>query len=182
DTGETKNGKAVTVKKDVHRVQILDPATGTGTFLARAVQTIADRVKSRAPGKWSSYVEEDLLPRLHGFELLMASYAMCHMKLDMQLTESGYVPSKNPPRLSVWLTNALEPAEREVKDLFFQQLADEARGASEVKRQSPIMCVIGNPPYSGESANKGDHIMELMEAYKKEPGSKERLKERNPKW
>ena len=182
DTGETKNGKPVTIKKDVHRVQILDPATGTGTFLAKTVQTIADRVKKRAPGKWSSYVEEELLPRLHGFELLMASYAMCHMKLDMQLTESGYVPSKNPPRLSVWLTNALEPAEREVKDLFFQQLADEARGASEVKRQSPIMCVIGNPPYSGESANKGDHIMNLMEAYKKEPGGKERLKERNPKW
>ena len=182
DTGETKNGKPVTIRKDVHRVQILDPATGTGTFLAKTVQTIADRVKSRAPGMWSSYVENDLLPRLHGFELLMASYAMCHMKLDMQLTESGYVPSKNPPRLSVWLTNALEPAEREVKDLFFQQLADEARGASEVKRQTPIMCVIGNPPYSGESANKGDHIMKLMEAYKMEPGGKERLKERNPKW
>ncbi|MDN3644846.1 N-6 DNA methylase [Pontixanthobacter aestiaquae] len=195
DTGQTdKKGKAVTIKKDVHRVQILDPATGTGTFLAKTVQTIADRVKARAPGKWSSYVEEELLPRLHGFELLMASYAMCHMKLDMQLTESGYVPGSGtkpadwpadkqwPPRLSVWLTNALEPAEREVKDLFFQQLADEARGASEVKRQTPIMCVIGNPPYSGESANKGDHIMGLMEAYKMEPGGKEKLKERNPKW
>ncbi len=182
DTGETKNGKPVTIRKDVHRVQILDPATGTGTFLAKTVQTIADRVKAKAPGIWNSYVEEHLLPRLHGFELLMASYAMCHMKLDMQLTESGYVPSKNPPRLSVWLTNALEPAEREVKDLFFQQLADEARGASEVKRQTPIMCVIGNPPYSGESANKGDHIMNLMEAYKKEPGGKQKLKERNPKW
>ncbi|TMM48919.1 type ISP restriction/modification enzyme [Qipengyuania marisflavi] len=169
DTGETKDGKAVTIKKDVHRVQILDPATGTGTFLAKTVQTIADRVKARAPGKWSSYVEEDLLPRLHGFELLMASYAMCHMKLDMQLTESGYVPSKNPPRLSVWLTNALEPAEREVKDLFFQQLADEARGASEVKRQTPIMCVIGNPPYSGHSSNFGDWIEGLMSEYKVSP-------------
>lgn len=184
DTGlnHPKTGKPLTEKREVHRVQILDPATGTGTFLAKTVQMIADRVKARAPGKWSSYVEEDLLPRLHGFELLMASYAMCHMKLDMQLTESGYTPSKNAPRLSVWLTNALEPAEREVKDLFFQQLADEARGASEVKRQTPVMCVIGNPPYSGESANKGDYIMGLMEAYKMEPGGKERLKERNPKW
>ncbi|PZT86309.1 MAG: hypothetical protein DI637_10980 [Citromicrobium sp.] len=166
DTGETKNGKPVTIKKDVHRVQILDPATGTGTFLAKTVQTIADRVKSRAPGMWSAYVENDLLPRMHGFELLMASYAMCHMKLDMQLTESGYVPSTNPPRLSVWLTNALEPAEREVKDLFFQQLADEARGASEVKRQTPIMCVIGNPPYSASSQNNGDWITNLIENYK----------------
>ncbi len=169
DTGETKNGKPVTIRKDVHRVQVLDPATGTGTFLAKTVQTIADRVKARAPGKWSSYVEQDLLPRLHGFELLMASYAMCHMKLDMQLTESGYVPSAAPPRLSVWLTNALEPAEREVKDLFFQQLADEARGASEVKRQTPIMCVIGNPPYSGHSSNFGDWIEGLMADYKVSP-------------
>lgn len=181
-TNHPKTGKPVTVKREVHKVQILDPATGTGTFLAKAVQLIADRVKMRAPGKWSGYVEQDLLPRLHGFELLMASYAMCHMKLDMQLTESGYKPSAHPPRLSVWLTNALEPAEREVRDLFFQPLAEEARGASEVKRQTPIMCVIGNPPYSGESANKGSHIMALMEAYKKEPGGEQKLKERNSKW
>ncbi|MGN6849650.1 MAG: N-6 DNA methylase [Sphingomicrobium sp.] len=134
DTGQNdpKTGKARTIKKELHKVQILDPATGTGTFLAKAVQLIADRVKPRAPGKWSGYVEEDLLPRLHGFELLMASYAMCHMKLDMMLDQTGYKPSANPPRLSVWLTNALEPADREVRDLFFQPLAEEARGASEV--------------------------------------------------
>ena len=168
-TNDPKTGKAVTIKKEVHKVQILDPATGTGTFLAKAVQLIADRVKVRAPGKWSGYVEQDLLPRLHGFELLMASYAMCHMKLDMQLTESGYKPSATPPRLSVWLTNSLEPAEREIKDLFFQPLAEEARGASEVKRQAPIMCIIGNPPYSGHSSNFGDWIEGLMGDYKISP-------------
>ena len=171
DTGQDdpKTGKPRTIKKDVHKVQILDPATGTGTFLAKAVQLIADRVKVRAPGKWSAYVEEDLLPRLHGFELLMASYAMCHMKLDMMLTETGYKPSPKPPRLSVWLTNSLEPAEREVRDLFFQPLAEEARGASEVKRQTPIMCVVGNPPYSGHSSNFGDWIEGLMADYKVSP-------------
>jgi hypothetical protein len=171
DTGQDdpKTGKPRTIRKEVHKVQILDPATGTGTFLAKAVQLISDRVKARAPGKWSSYVEEDLLPRLHGFELLMASYAMCHMKLDMMLEQTGYKPSAKPPRLSVWLTNALEPAEREVKDLFFQPLAEEARGASEVKRQTPIMCVIGNPPYSGHSSNFGDWIEGLMANYKVSP-------------
>ena len=168
-TNDPKTGKAVTIKKEVHKVQILDPATGTGTFLAKAVQLISDRVKARAPGKWSGYVEQDLLPRLHGFELLMASYAMCHMKLDMQLEQTGYKPSANPPRLSVWLTNALEPAEREVRDLFFAPLAEEARGASEVKRQTPIMCVIGNPPYSGHSSNFGDWIEGLMGDYKVSP-------------
>ncbi|HYI46875.1 MAG TPA: type ISP restriction/modification enzyme [Allosphingosinicella sp.] len=184
DTGRDhpKTGKPITERREVHKVQILDPATGTGTFLAKVVQLISTRVKAKAPGKWSSYVEQDLLPRLHGFELLMASYAMCHMKLDMMLDQTGYKPSAKPPRLSVWLTNSLEPADREVRDLFFQPLAEEARGASKVKRQTPVMCVIGNPPYSGESANKGAHIMDLMEAYKKEPGGKQRLKERNPKW
>lgn len=184
DTGQNdpKTGKPRTVKKEVHKVQILDPATGTGTFLAKAVQLISDRVKQRAPGKWSGYVEQELLPRLHGFELLMASYAMCHMKLDMMLAETGYVPSEKPPRLSVWLTNALEPAEREVRDLFFAPLAEEARGASEVKRQTPIMCVIGNPPYSGESANKGAHITNLIQAYKQEPGGKSKLQESQTRW
>lgn len=181
-TNNPKTGKPVTTRRAVHKVQILDPATGTGTFLAKAVQLIYDRVKARAPGKWSGYVEQDLLPRLHGFELLMASYAMCHMKLDLQLAQTDYKPSSNPPRLSVWLTNALEPAEREVRDLFFAPLAEEARGASEVKRQTPIMCVIGNPPYSGESANKGTWIDALMDAYKREPGSKDKLKEKNSKW
>src|SRR5690606_32557218 len=168
DTGRNhpKTGRPLTEKREVHKVQILDPATGTGTFLAKAVQLISDRVKARAPGKWSAYVEQDLLPRLPGFELLMASYAMCHLKLDMQLTESGYKPSANPPRLSVWLTNALEQAEREVRDLFFQPLAEEARGASEVKRQTPIMCVIGNPPYSSSSQNTGAWITDLIEDYK----------------
>jgi hypothetical protein len=183
DTGTNDaKGRPRLIRKDIHRVQILDPATGTGTFLAKAVQTIADRVKARAPGKWSGYVENELIPRIHGFELLMASYAMCHMKLDMQLRETGYKPSAGAPRLSVWLTNALEPGEREVRDLFFTALADEARGASEVKRNTPIMCIIGNPPYSGESSNTGPWITGLMDAYKKEPGGKQKLKERNPKW
>ncbi len=183
DTGETKAGKAVTIKKEVHRVQILDPATGTGTFLAEVIKQIAPKVKDVAEGMWSPYIERDLIPRLHGFELLMASYAMCHMKLDMILTEMGYKPTGTPPRLGVYLTNSLEEGEREVRDLFMAQwLTREAREANTIKRQTPIMCVIGNPPYSGESSNKGDWIMGLMEAYKKEPGGKEKLRERNPKW
>jgi type I restriction-modification system DNA methylase subunit len=183
DTGTTKNNKPVTIKKEVHRVQILDPAAGTGTFLAEVIKQIAPRVKDVAEGQWSNYVEKELIPRLHGFELLMASYAMCHMKLDMMLTEMGYRPTANPPRMGVYLTNSLEEGDREIQDLFWAKpLSEEAKQANTIKRDMPIMCVIGNPPYSGESANKGDWIMGLMEAYKKEPGGKEKLKERNPKW
>lgn len=185
DTGQhDKKGNPVIQKKPVHRVQILDPATGTGTFLAEVVKQVAARVKGIAPGQWSSYVENDLIPRIHGFELLMASYAMCHMKLDMVLTGLGYKPSPNPPRLGVYLTNSLEEGDRVEQTLFglSRAIAEEAKAASNIKRQTPIMCVIGNPPYSGESVNKGPWIMGLMEAYKKEPGGKQKLQERNPKW
>jgi len=168
DTGQTdKKGKAVTIKKEVHRVQILDPATGTGTFLAEVIKQIAPKIQGVAPGMWSSYIEADLIPRLHGFELLMASYAMCHMKIDMILTEMGYKPTGNPPRLSVFLTNSLEEGEPANQTLpFTQWLSREAKGANTIKRDMPIMCVIGNPPYSGISHNMGGWITNLIEDYK----------------
>ncbi len=169
DTGQNdpKTSKPVMIKKDVHRVQILDPATGTGTFLAEAIKQIAAQVKDVAPAMWSSYVERDLIPRLHGFELLMASYAMCHMKLDMMLTDMGYRPSASPPRLGVYLTNSLEEGERVEQTLpFARWLSEEAKGANTIKRDTPIMCVIGNPPYSGISQNMGSWIVEKIEDYK----------------
>ncbi|MDP2738083.1 MAG: N-6 DNA methylase [Pseudorhodobacter sp.] len=159
DTGETRNAKAVTIRKEVHRVQILDPATGTGTFLAEVIKQIAPKIKDLAEGMWSSYIERDLIPRLHGFELLMASYAMCHMKLDMILTELGYKPTGTPPRLGVYLTNSLEGEGVAVAPLGFANwLATEAKEANTIKRQMPIMCVIGNPPYSVSSQNRGEGL------------------------
>jgi predicted helicase len=167
DGSLSKRGKSSTTTQEVHRVQILDPATGTGTFLAEVIKLIAGRVKGVAPGMWSKYIEEELIPRLHGFELLMASYAMCHMKIDMILSELGYRPSDAPPRLSVWLTNSLEEGEPADQSLpFARWLSNETKGANEVKRDKPIMCVIGNPPYSGVSQNMGDWITGLIEDYK----------------
>ena len=171
DTGQTKivRGKAKPIieNREMHRVQILDPATGTGTFLAEVIKQIAPKVKDIAPSKWSRYVEQDLIPRLHGFELLMASYAMCHMKLDMMLRDMDYVPTEKPPRLSVYLTNSLEEAEQEEQTLFMARwLSDEANAANSVKRDKPIMCIIGNPPYSGISQNMGDWAQNLIEPYK----------------
>lgn len=184
DTGHLdKKGRPISLPKSVHRVQILDPATGTGTFLAQAIKHIAPKIKGVAPGMWSNYIEKDLIPRLHGFELLMASYAMCHMKLDMILAELGYKPTGTPPRLSVYLTNSLEEGEPANLTLpFAQWLSNESKQANVIKRDMPIMCVLGNPPYLGESKNKGKWIMDLMEVYKKEPGGKQKLQERNSKW
>lgn len=169
-----------TVKQTVHKVQILDPATGTGTFLAEVIRQIHDRFKGQQ-GIWSQYVENHLIPRINGFELLMASYAMAHLKLDMLLTETGYKPKKDQ-RLRVYLTNSLEEHHKDTGTLFANWLSSEANEANRIKRDTPVMVVLGNPPYSGESANKGEWIMSLMEDYKKEPGGKVKLKERNPKW
>lgn len=178
-----KHGKNAVIEKEVHRVQVLDPATGTGTFLAEVIKQIAPKIKGVAPGMWSGYVENELIPRIHGFEILMASYAMCHMKLDMVLTELGYKPSRNPPRQSVYLTNSLEEGDPPNYSLpFARWLANEVKLANTIKRDMPIMCVIGNPPYLGEGGVSEGWIGTLMDDYKKEPGGKERLRERNPKW
>lgn len=171
-------------KQKLHRVQVLDPATGTGTFLAEVVRHIHAAVtRNGQQGLWSDFVGKHLLPRIHGFEIMMASYAMAHLKLDLILNATYYTHCANETRLNVYLTNALAEADTEMElDYFTQWLSNEANGASAIKRDTPVMVVLGNPPYSGESKNKGDWIMRLMEDYKKEPGGKEKLKERNPKW
>lgn len=174
------NGKKV--DKTYHKVQVLDPATGTGTFLAETIKHIYyENFHNINDGAWNSYVEKDLIPRINGFELLMASYSMAHLKLDMLLSETGY-ETNSDQRFNVFLTNSLEEHHQDTGTLFASWLSDESNMANQIKKDTPVMCVIGNPPYSGESSNKSDWIMGLMEDYKKEPGGKEKLKERNPKW
>ena len=169
--------------KGQHKVQILDPATGTGTFLAEVIHAIHDKMKGQQ-GMWQSYVEKHLLPRLNGFELLMASYAMAHLKLDMVLAETGY-EANSTQRLRVYLTNSLEEYHPDTGTLFANTLSNEANEANHIKRDAPVMVVVGNPPYSGESNNKGDAfkwITSLMDDYKREPDTDKPLNERNPKW
>lgn len=158
-------------KRKFHRVQILDPATGTGTFLAEVVNQIYDRYRDQQ-GIWQQYVEQHLLPRLNGFEILMASYAVAHLKLDMLLSETGY-QHKSDRRLNVYLTNSLEECNNEPRTLFSQWLSREAAEANVIKRDRPVMVMIGNPPYSVSSQNKGEWINKLLDDYKKD------LNERN---
>lgn len=159
------------IEEEVHRVQILDPATGTGTFLAEVVKHIHKKFKGQE-GIWSNYVEKDLIPRLNGFELLMASYAMAHLKLDLLLSETGYKATKDQ-RFRIYLTNSLEEHHPETGTLFATWLSTEANEANQIKRDTPVMCVIGNPPYSVSSSNKGEWIDNLITDYKKD------LNERN---
>ncbi len=168
------------IEQEVHRVQLLDPATGTGTYIAEVIKHIHKKFKGQQ-GMWSNYVENHLLPRLIGFELLMASYAMAHLQIDLLLTETGFKPTKDQ-RLKIYLTNSLEESHPDTGTLFANWLSSEANEANFIKRDAPVMIVMGNPPYSGESNNKGEWIMKLMEDYKKEPGGKEKLKEQNSKF
>lgn len=168
------------IEQEVHKVQVLDPAAGTGTFLAETIKHIHKKFEGQQ-GIWSNYVENHLIPRINGFELLMASYAMAHLKLDLLLTKTGYKPSKEQ-RFRVYLTNSLEEHHKDTGTLFANWLSSEANEANHIKRDTPVMCVIGNPPYSGESSNKSSWIMNLMNSYKIEPETNLKLKETNSKF
>ena len=160
-------------EEEVHKVQILDPAVGTGTFLAEVIKLIyTNHFENKMEGAWSGYVEDHLIPRLNGFEILMASYAMAHLKLDMLLTEKGYKPQKSQ-RFNIYLTNSLEEHHKDTGTLFASWLSAEANEANHIKRDTPVMVVMGNPPYAVSSSNKGEWIAGLIADYKKD------LNERN---
>ncbi|MDD5055411.1 MAG: N-6 DNA methylase [Candidatus Peribacteraceae bacterium] len=157
DWERTEHGKKF--KEPIDRVQILDPAVGTGTFLNEVIRNVHERYKDRK-GEWPAFVNEHLLPRLHGFELMMASYTIAHLKLSMTLAETGI--TKITKRLRVFLTNSLEQAPEKDDSLFGlglqEALTEEAHMADEVKRDYPIMVVMGNPPYSVSSQNASTEI------------------------
>ena len=165
--------------QQVHRVQILDPAAGAGTFLAEVVEQIYE-AQSGQQGMWTSYVEQHLISRLNGFEIMMAPYAMAHLRLAMTLKEKG-CELKDLNRLRIFLTNALEEVHSDPGTQFDAWLAKESEEANRIKKDRPVMVVLGNPPYQAESQQKGKGILKLLEVYKQEPGGG-KLQEKNPKW
>ncbi|AKS22501.1 MAG: DNA methyltransferase/helicase [Leptospirillum sp. Group II 'C75'] len=200
ETFKLKDGLADNTKTDIregkqkietHRVHVLDPATGTGTFLYEVIRQISESFKGNK-GLWPGYVSDHLLPRIHGFELLMAPYAIAHLKLGLELKRLGY-DFRSEERLGVYLTNTMEdPHPFSGAPLFMRWLAEETNIADKVKRKHPIMVVLGNPPYSGHSANTGEWIAGLLRGRdslgrEKITGSYfdvdgEPLGEKNPKW
>ena len=182
-------------------VQILDPATGTGTFLVEVIDLVHNTMvaKWKAQGcsakiinaRWNDYVPKHLLPRLHGYELLMAPYAIAHLKIGLKLFETGYQFGSDE-RARVYLTNSLEPPSGEQFTLdFLPALAHEAEAVNEIKRNRRFTVVIGNPPYLGEAGRGGDWIAALMRGREYQSGRStlsyfevdgETLNERNPKW
>jgi len=203
DPGQRVKGKPNAVRKtsEVHKVLVLDPAVGTATFLYMVIDLIRKRfMQSGNAGMWSSYVREHLLPRIFGFELLMAPYAVAHFKLALQLAGHDLSEAQrgtwasdfaSDERIGIYLTNTLEgPHEHTGLPIFTQFLARESAAADEIKRELPIMVVLGNPPYSGHSANQSQWIDDLLHgrlpdgsratSYYEVDGKP--LGERNPKW
>lgn len=154
--------------RSLHQVQILDPATGTGTFLAITAEKIYDSYKGKE-GMWPEDVVNEIIPRLIGFEYLMAPYTMAHLKVATAL-HLDEIKDNQPERLQIFLTNSLEEDHPEEKLEFAKFITDESNAASIIKRDTPVMVVMGNPPYNEKSANNGEWITDLMDAYKQEPG------------
>jgi predicted helicase len=150
---------------------ILDPAVGTATFLYFVLTLIFSKF-ARQRGQWDGYVEKHLLNRLFGFEILMAPYAIAHLKLGMLLEETGYSFGSDQ-RLGIFLTNTLEESARRSDRLFADWISEEANAAAKVKAQLPIMVVLGNPPYANFGRmNRNKWILGLLNDYKKDLNEK----------
>ncbi len=181
-----------------HNTLILDPACGTGTFLHAVIALVYDTLLAQGQaGGWGAYVSDRLLPRVYGFELLMAPYAVAHLKLGLLLKEKGY---DFPPgqRLGVYLTNTLEEGVKTSEALYgpIGYITEESNTAAGIKKEEPIEVILGNPPYAGHSANASlrrepdpvtgkvttvrTWIGGLLEDYKQVDGQP--LGEKNPKW
>ena len=186
-------------KNDVF-IRILDPATGTGTFMKRVLEQIRNNLKEhwmslgwslkQMRHEWKAYVsgtkgfEKDytgqgLLGRLNAFELMMTPYLVTHLRMGLFFQDEE-LPFEfgDDDRLNIFLTNALEHP----NDRGSDTPSKESIWADVIKCRTAITVVIGNPPYNGESNEKGAEIMRLMEDYKKEPKGKVLLKEKNTKW
>lgn len=172
-------------------VVILDPATGTATFLVEVIEVIyrtltvkwqkAGLNASQRQQAWNEYAPKHLLPRLYGYELMMAPYAIAHMKMGLKLYETGY-RFTSTERVRIYLTNALErPDDRLKLAGILPVLAHEAEAVNSIKMLKQFTVVLGNPPYSGHSANQmTDDWIGLRDAYYYVDGKP--LGERNPKY
>ncbi|MDE0399728.1 MAG: N-6 DNA methylase [Candidatus Poribacteria bacterium] len=163
---------------------ILDPATGTGGFLLTVLDHVREYVaETYGTGEWTQYVNAQLVRRIFGFELLVAPYTIAHLKLSLFLQSQGW---RADERLGIYLTNTLEqPDEMQPSIPFAGFISDEANAALSVKRDEPLLVILGNPPYPRDSANPSrvggnlTFIGELIEDYRQVDGAP--LGEKNSK-
>ena len=162
-------------------VTLLDPAAGTMTFVAQAAQeAVAEFEAKYGSGGKADFIRQHILKNFYALELMMASYAVGHLKMSFFLEELGH-RLNDDERMPFYLTNTLDWKELEESRLpGIAALAAESRLAGAVKKEKPVLLILGNPPYSGHSSNKGDWIRGLIDDYKQVDGRP--LGEKNPKW
>ncbi|MBM4065046.1 MAG: DNA methyltransferase [Planctomycetes bacterium] len=164
-------------------VTVLDPAAGTLTFLAEASKLALEEFCSKyGEGGRERLIKEHILRNFYAFELMMAPYAIGHLKMSFLLEELGY-RLKDDDRIKLYLTNTLEMKELDESKYLgpgWFSISEESHLAGKVKREQPILVILGNPPYSGHSSNIGDWISREIKAYYQVDGKP--LGEKNPKW
>ena len=162
-------------------VTLLDPAAGTMTFVARAAQQAVAEFEARyGSGGRGDFIRHHILRNFYALELMMAPYAVGHLKMSFFLEELGH-RLDDDERVPFYLTNTLDTEELKQTHIpGLSALAEESRLAGEVKKQTPILLILGNPPYSGHSSNRGKWIQGLIKDYKQVDGQP--LGEKQPKW
>ncbi|MBN1471927.1 MAG: N-6 DNA methylase [Syntrophaceae bacterium] len=150
-------------------VTVLDPAGGTLTFLAQTAKfAIEDFTEKYGEGHRANFIKDHILKNFYAFELMMAPYAIAHLKMSFLLDEYGY-KMKDKDRFKLYLTNTLEIEDLEQTRIpGMASLSEESKQATLVKRKQPILAIMGNPPYSIASYNKSDFIEGIMDLYKED--------------
>lgn len=161
-------------------VTLLDPAGGTLSFLAKAIEVAAEEIMNQIGGAVPMLIKERILENYYAFELMMAPYAIGHMKMSFLLEELGY-KMKDDERIKYYLTNTLEMKELDQSKFpGMSSLSTESHEAGKIKKHVPILVVLGNPPYSGHSSNTGEWISNVIKEYYQVDGKP--LGEKNSKW
>lgn len=169
-------------------VTLLDPAGGTLTFPAEAIKlAITEYTEKYGEGGVEKLISNQILKNFYAFELMMAPYAIGHIKISFLLEELGHT-LRDDERFKLYLTNTLDMEDLQLTQIpGLESLSDESHEAGKIKKDEPLLVILGNPPYSGHSANKNDFTEKLLK--KDLDGAKsyyvvdsETIGEKNPKW
>ncbi len=173
-------------------VTVLDPAVGTGTFLWLVfIKTLTELKRRGLGGLIEKKIENHVLKDFYGLEILITPYIIAHLKLTLVLKKWFYELEENE-RVQIYLTNTLDPSESHSLLPFLREITEESKTANELKLRKPILVILGNPPYAGMSANKGEWITnKLKKGYDRTDDSRDHgyyrvngksLREKNLKW
>ena len=150
-------------------VYVLDPCCGTGAYLAEVLRRIAANLEGQGLGALTgARVKQAATQRVFGFEIMPAPFVVAHLQIGLALQDLGApLADDETERAGVFLTNALTGWEpRTTKPLPFPELEEERDRAERVKQETPILVILGNPPYNGFAGMAVDEERELSQAYR----------------